>query len=359
MSKSSKNSNILELLLIFVLWYSFNAGYNVYNAYNKADYLILDSSATKGGFMDLFNVSNIVPVVVMFPWMMSIFQLVIGLFYSVPLWLLGIREMPALTFDDYKTLFPITFCNSIGHVATIAAMCQKGGGSFTHVIKASEPVFSVILTALVDGKFPKPLAGLSLLPITYGVAYASTLGNLSIDEMVSKMGTTTSKLAILANCCFCMRSILKSKLKNIPGFIQRTNLNPDNEFTVATISTLALILPFAIYMEIFGKVCVGDDPSCNTSVSFLDVTGSMSQEAFYTFIFNTFVCGFCWYMYNECQNKVLDKTGAITMAVGNTLKRVVIFVALYFFTEGETFPPAKILGSAIAVIGCLSYALLK
>jgi drug/metabolite transporter (DMT)-like permease len=35
---------------------------------------------------------------------------------------------------------------------------------------------------------------------------------------------------------------------------------------------------------------------------------------------------------------------------------VVIFVALFFFTEGESFPIEKILGCAIAVAGCLAYA---
>jgi hypothetical protein len=43
--------------------------------------------------------------------------------------------------------------------------------------------------------------------------------------------------------------------------------------------------------------------------------------------------------------------------VGNTLKRVVIFVALYFFTVGETFPVPKIVGCAIAIAGCLAFAI--
>lgn len=305
----------------------------------------------------MFNIKNTSTIIIIMPWMMSIFQLVVGLFYSVPLWLLGIREMPKLTFDDYKVLFPIAFVNSIGHYATIAAMAQKGGGSFTHVIKASEPVFSVVLTALIDHVFPKPMAALSLIPITYGVAFASTLGNLSIEEMKSKMSTPAAKLALLANVCFCLRSILKSKLKKIDGFIKKTNLNADNEFAVATIYTLVLLLPCAIYFEIFNKICVNDE--CTVQATFLDVIGNMSSSAYTTFLINTTVCGFCWYMYNEFQNKVLDRTGAVTMAVANTLKRVVIFVALYFFTEGETFPPAKVLGSSIAVVGCLAYALLK
>ena len=57
------------------------------------------------------------------------------------------------------------------------------------------------------------------------------------------------------------------------------------------------------------------------------------------------------------QNKVLGSLGAVPTAVGNTLKRVVIFVALYYFTQGETFPMPKVVGCAIAVLGCLSFAI--
>ena len=64
----------------------------------------------------------------------------------------------------------------------------------------------------------------------------------------------------------------------------------------------------------------------------------------------------CWYLYNEMQNKVLSSLGPVPTAVGNTLKRVAIFVALYYFTAGETFPLPKIVGCAIAIAGCLTFA---
>ena len=54
---------------------------------------------------------------------------------------------------------------------------------------------------------------------------------------------------------------------------------------------------------------------------------------------------------------VLGSLGAVATAVGNTLKRVAIFVALYFFTQGETFPMPKIIGCSIAIIGCLLFAI--
>ena len=79
--------------------------------------------------------------------------------------------------------------NAIGHISAVYAMFEKGGGSFTHVIKASEPVVSVILGLFINGAVPKPLTALSLLPITYGVAYASTLGNLDVATMSKELTT--------------------------------------------------------------------------------------------------------------------------------------------------------------------------
>ena len=83
--------------------------------------------------------------------------------------------------------------NAVGHASAVIAMFQKGGGSFTHVIKASEPVVSVILGLLLCGIVPRPLTAVSLLPITYGVAYASTLGKLDWRTMGKELGSTAAK----------------------------------------------------------------------------------------------------------------------------------------------------------------------
>jgi solute carrier family 35 protein E1 len=111
-----------------------------------------------------------------YPWATATSQLLIGLIYAVPLWLSGLRKLPKISFNDFLKLLPIAMLNAGGHACAVNAMFEKGGGSFTHVIKASEPVVSVILNLFVNGVVPKPLTATSLLPVTYGVAYASTLG---------------------------------------------------------------------------------------------------------------------------------------------------------------------------------------
>jgi len=57
------------------------------------------------------------------------------------------------------------------------------------------------------------------------------------------------------------------------------------------------------------------------------------------------------------QNIVLGQLDAVKTAVGNTLKRVVIFVALFYCIEGEVFPWPKIVGCGLAIAGCLAYAI--
>ena len=162
-SSSTSIQEILYLIFLFGIWYSFNAGYNVYNSKTKS--------------------------ALAYPIFVSILQLVVGLLYAIPLWIIGLRKLPKLTFSDILHLSPIVFLNALGHTATVIAMFEKGGGSFAHVIKASEPVVSAILSLLMNGILPTPLAGLSLLPITYGVAYASTLGDLSIQTMAKELTT--------------------------------------------------------------------------------------------------------------------------------------------------------------------------
>ena len=274
-----------------------------------------------------------------YPWTTSTAQLFIGLFYALPLWAFKVRKVPNVTKDDLLKLLPIAGLNAFGHTCAVIAMFEHGGGSFTHVIKASEPVVSVLLNLVINGIVPKPFTAASLLPITYGVAYASTLGKLNPKTMSKELTTKAAVMAMGSNVGFALRSILR---KNLPhDFKHRTNLDPANEHALTTLLSSLLMVPFVLGFEGI------KDPIAAFS-------GLKNQGEF---LKNLFLCGFSFYMYNEMQNKVLGSLGPVPTAVGNTLKRVVIFVALYLFTSGETFPLPKVVGCAIAVAGCLGFAI--
>jgi solute carrier family 35 protein E1 len=303
----------LQLALLFAVWYAFNAGYNVYNAFVKKDFH--------------------------YPWTTSTLQLFIGLIYALPLWFFKVRKTPNITKDDLLKLLPIAGLNAFGHTCAVIAMFEHGGGSFTHVIKASEPVVSTILNLVINGVVPKPFTAASLLPITYGVAYASTLGNLNPKVMSKELTTKAAVLAMGSNVGFALRSILR---KNLPhDFKHRTNLDPANEHALTTLLSSLIMVPFVLAFE-----------GLKNPLSAYDALKNKGS-----FLKNLFLCGFSFYMYNELQNKVLGSLGPVPTAVGNTLKRVVIFVALYLFTSGETFPLPKVVGCAIAIAGCLGFAI--
>lgn len=187
MKKEAQESGVLQYFVLFLLWYAFNAGYNVFNAQSK---------------------------VIEYPIAISAIQLAVGLLYALPLWLFGIRTPPKLATGDIIRLLPIAALNALGHTTTVIAMFQKGGGSFAHVIKASEPVVSVLLGLLINGNVPRPLTAISLLPISYGVAYASTLGHLDVVTMSRELSSTAAIMAMIGNVSFALRSLVR---KNLPS----------------------------------------------------------------------------------------------------------------------------------------------
>lgn len=117
-------------------------------------------------------------------------------------------------------------------------------------------------------------------------------------------------------------------------------MDASNEHAVTTLLSLILALPV---------LCLFESPDAIMK----DINSIEDKNGF---LFNLFVCGMCFYLYNDMQNIVLSSLGPVPTAVGNTLKRVVIFVALFFCVPGETFPFPKIVGCGIAVAGCLAFA---
>merc|ERR1711937_281840 len=113
---------------------------------------------------------------------MGALQLLVGIPYVAMLWATGLR----------KTLIPV----SLGHLGThIGAVISLGAGavSFTHIIKASEPVVSAALSAVLLGAIYHPVTYLTLLPIVGGVALAS-LKELSFTWVgfIAAMGSNLS-----------------------------------------------------------------------------------------------------------------------------------------------------------------------
>jgi solute carrier family 35 protein E1 len=292
----------------FALWYLFNIGYNIYN--KKA--------------------LNALPI----PYTMAALQLFVGIPYVGALWATGLRKAPKLSADNIKTLIPI----SLGHLGThIGAVVSLGAGavSFTHIIKASEPVVSAGLSALMLGAFYSPITYLTLVPIVGGVALAS-LKELSFTWV----GFIA---AMISNFSSALRGILAKK--TMGGGVGE-NMTEANLYAVLTILAFIAILPISLALESPAAVmaCINGALASGFSSKYL-WTQSILAGAFY-------------YLYNEVAFLALGRVNPVTHAVGNTIKRVVIIVAsvIAFNTPISTL---GVIGSSIAIAGTLLYSLAK
>jgi len=292
----------------FALWYLFNIGYNIYNK----------------------QALNALPI----PWTMALLQLFVGIPYCFTLWLTGLRKAPKLSTADVKTLIPI----SLGHLGThIGAVISLGAGavSFTHIIKASEPVVSAALSAVMLGAVYSPITYLTLLPIVGGVALAS-LKELSFTWL-------GFWAAILSNVSSALRAIMaKTSMKDGVG----ENMNEANLYGVLTILATIFLLPVALVVEPPAKIMAAIAAAKATGLT----AGYLWKQSL--------LAGAFYYLYNEVAFLALGRVNPVTHAVGNTIKRVVIIVAsvIAFKTPISTL---GVVGSSIAIFGTLLYSLAK
>lgn len=291
----------------FFLWYAFNV---VYNLSNK---LVL----------------NHLPL----PWTTSVAQLGIGLLFVFPVWLSGIRKAPKISCDDAKAIAPIALMHTTGHIMTVVSL-GAGAVSFTHIVKAAEPFFSTIMSAIFLKSVFRWQVYATLLPIVAGVSLASmTELSFSWLSFLPAMGSNTA---------FSLRAIFSKKAMTTP---RGENMNAPNLYSVITIMSFIGALPLAALVE--GPKVMG-----------VLEKGIESMGGPKKFWFQFMTAGLSYYLYNEVAFLALNSVHPITHAVGNTIKRVVIVLAsvAYFRTPMR---PLAILGSTIAILGTLLYSLAK
>lgn len=305
-----KGSNLAETLQVgtyFALWYLFNIGYNIYNK-------------------QALNV-------LAYPWTVATLQMATGLAYFLPLWALKIRKAPKLSFDEVKTLIPIAFCHTGVHVGAVIAL-GAGAVSFAHIVKASEPVVTCALNALLLKEvLPLPVY-LTLLPIIGGVAIAS-MKELSFTVLALAS-------AMLSNVSSAARGVLSKK--TMSGKKIGENLDAQNLYAVLTLISTFILIPLMLAIE---------GTSFFTAFKGLVAAGEYTNKSLAMLLG---LGGASYYAYNEVAFLALGKVNPVTHAVGNTIKRVVIIVAsvIAFKTPMST---GSIIGSSIAIFGTLLYSL--
>jgi solute carrier family 35 protein E1 len=221
-----------------------------------------------------------------------------------------------------------------GHLGThIGAEISLGAGavSFTHIVKASEPVVSAVLMAVMMNKFFAWQIYAALIPIVGGVAIAS-----ASELSFTWLGFIA---AMLSNVSSALRAILAKKVMGSTKELSETNL-----YAVLTIMSFLMLMPISILLENPFKVM----SVCSTALE--------TNTASYL-IWNTVLSGITYYLYNETAFMALGRVMPVTHAIGNTLKRVVIIVSAVFFF-GTPVSLMGWTGCSIAILGTFLYSYL-
>ncbi|KAI5076617.1 hypothetical protein GOP47_0008682 [Adiantum capillus-veneris] len=300
----NETQNTLLLGCLFGLWYLFNIYFNIYNKQ--------------------------VLKVFQFPVTVTQFQFFVGSLIAAAMWTVGLHKKPQVSSSQLLAILPLACVHTMGNLFTNMSL-GKVAVSFTHTIKAMEPFFSVLLSALFLGEYPSLLVVASLLPIVGGVALAS------LTE--ASFNWTGFLSAMASNVTFQSRNVLSKKLM----LKKENSMDNINLFCIITIMSFLLLAPVTLFLE-----GVKFTPTYLQSAG-LDVK---------VLAVRALLAAICFHAYQQVSYMILQRVSPVTHSVGNCVKRVVVIVTSVLFFRTPVSPINGI-GTGIALAGVFAYSRVK
>ncbi|GLT54046.1 hypothetical protein SLA2020_272790 [Shorea laevis] len=217
--------------------------------------------------------------------------------------------------------------HTIGHISACVSF-SKVAVSFTHVIKSSEPVFSVVFSSFLGDTYPLQV-WLSILPIVLGCSLAA----------VTEVSFNYQGLwgALISNVGFVLRNIYSKR--SLQSFKEVDGLNL---YGWISIISLLYLFPVAVFVE--GSQWVQGYHRAIQAVG--------KPSTLYIWVL---LSGVFYHLYNQSSYQALDEISPLTFSVGNTMKRVVVIVSTVLVFRNPV-RPLNALGSAIAIFGTFLYS---
>ena len=291
--------------------------------------------------------------------MVGSLQFGVGALYVAILWALRLRQKPTLTgAKARRTVRTVGFWHCVGQLLSMVSL-GAGPVSFTHIVKALEPFFSALVAALYFGKWMHPMVYAALMPVVGGVGYACLK-----EKYFSWLAFGT---AMGSNLAFALRAVLSKmamtaddKGENSLG----THLTAPNMFGLVTCAAFWISIPLAFATEgtaFFQSAGVTASPDSLEQLAlpslWTTAVGS-SEQGEAGLVRSIVISGLFHYLNNEVMYLALSNVHPVTLAVGNTMKRVFIMVASVMVFRNHISLQAGI-GSAVGISGVLLYSLTK
>ncbi|XP_054799660.1 phosphoenolpyruvate/phosphate translocator 2, chloroplastic-like [Prosopis cineraria] len=306
-SKPNTLIRTLQLGAMFGIWYVLNIYFNIYNK----------------------QVLKAYP----FPATVTAFQFGYTTLMITLIWTFNLYPKPTISRSQLLAILPLAVAHTIGNLLTNISF-GKVAVSFTHTIKALEPLFTVVLASLFLGEQPTFWVVTSLVPIVGGVALASMT-----EVSFNWIGFGSAMASNLINQS---RNVLSKKLM----VNEEESLDNINLYSVISMISFILSIPFAISMEGF-----------KFAPSFLQSAASQGLNVRELCV-RLLLAGFCFHAYQQVSYGILQRVSPVTHSVGNCVKRVVVIVSSVIFFQTPVLL-VNTLGTAVALGGVFFYSRAK
>ncbi|KAI4336154.1 hypothetical protein L6164_014719 [Bauhinia variegata] len=294
----------VELGVLFGLWYLFNIYFNIY-----------DKQVLK---------------VYHFPITITLFQLAVGSVLVLLMWGLNLYKRPKISGAQLAAILPLAVVHILGNLFTNMSL-GKVSVSFTHTIKAMEPFFTVILSAMFLGELPTGWVVTSLVPIVGGVVLAS-----ATETSFNWAGFWSAMASNLTNQS---RNVLSKKLM----VKKEESMDNITLFSIITVMSFLLLAPAALFMD-----------GVKFTPAYLQSAG-LNLRQVYT---RSLLAALCFHAYQQISYMILQRVSPVTHSVGNCVKRIVVIVSsVIFFQTPVSFINA--LGTGVALAGVFLYSRVK
>ncbi|CAJ1975126.1 unnamed protein product [Sphenostylis stenocarpa] len=294
----------LELGALFGLWYLFNIYFNIYNKQ----------------VLKAFH----------YPVTVTLVQFAVGTVLVAFMWGLNLYKRPKLSSAMLGAILPLAAVHTLGNLFTNMSL-GKVAVSFTHTIKAMEPFFSVVLSAMFLGEFPTPWVVGSLVPIVGGVALAS------VTEASFNWAGFWSAMA--SNVTNQSRNVLSKKaMVNKEDSMDNITL-----FSIITVMSFFLLAPVAVFKE-----------GVKFTPAYLQSAGLNVRQLY----IRSLLAALCFHAYQQVSYMILQRVSPVTHSVGNCVKRVVVIVSSVIFFQTPV-SPVNAFGTAVALAGVFLYSRVK
>ncbi|KAF3437014.1 hypothetical protein FNV43_RR19767 [Rhamnella rubrinervis] len=303
-ARSDSIFKTLELGALFGLWYLFNIYFNIYNK----------------------QVLKVFP----YPVTVTLAQFAVGTVLVLFMWGFNLYKRPKLSGSQLASIVPLAVVHTLGNLFTNMSL-GKVAVSFTHTVKAMEPFFSVVLSAMFLGEFPTPWVVASLVPIVGGVALAS-----ATEASFNWAGFWSAMASNLTNQS---RNVLSKKVM----VKKEESMDNITLFSIITVMSFFLLSPVTIFME-----------GVKFTPSFVTSAGLNVKQVY----IRSLIAALCFHAYQQVSYMILQRVSPVTHSVGNCVKRVVVIVSSVLFFKTPVSPINSI-GTGVALAGVFLYSRVK